>query len=218
MNGPVEVHALTARIGGQFADALGLGLGIRLAPLVAVPGVVLRTIYIYVHFVAGIEGYLAEACLVAPGCAIKSLDHAAIGHVGIVCDGAILHFSLAQHSHPCLGGPEEAHLVGSRQHSTFGRHLKVVALGLCGNFFGVFLDGLIALHTNGQLESSLRATCLRAFGLLEQTHNILVAASICGNGPRLRGLHHSSARLSLHLMGHRIDQTHLSLHRQTASQ
>ena len=218
MDGPVEVHAQTARIGGQFADALGLGLGIGFAPLVAVPGVVLRTIYIYVHFVAGIEGNLAEACLVAPGCTIKSLNHAAIGHVGIVRDGAILHFALTQHSHPGLGGPEEAHLVGSRQHSPLGRHLNVVALGLCGNFFGVFLDGLIAFHTNGQFESSLRATCLCAFGLLEQTHNILVAASICGNGPRLRGFHHSSARLSLHLMGHRIDQTHLSLHRQTASQ
>ena len=87
MDGPVEVK--TVFIGGlhQVGD-IGCFLGgIRQAPVGRrVVGVVLRTVDVVVHLIAAqvIDDVLAH--LVAPGRAVETFHHSAVGKGGIVVD------------------------------------------------------------------------------------------------------------------------------------
>ena len=98
VNGPVEVHVVLLCNLHKLGNAVSLCLGVGNAPFVAVPGVVLGAIDIYVHLVLSIEIELAQTRLVAPGCAVEALHRSTEGNIGpigncylLVC--AVLHFA-----------------------------------------------------------------------------------------------------------------------------
>ena len=92
--GPVEVHTVLLRHLVELLYALSLVGGVGLAPLVAVVGVVLRSVDVCVHLVASVELYLAQSRLVAPGRAVESLDGATEVDIGPVAHGAFLELAL----------------------------------------------------------------------------------------------------------------------------
>ena len=153
MDGPVEDDVVLLGALYQLLQLLGFLFGIGLAPVGrAVVGVVLGTVNVDVHLVASVEVQLAEACLVAPGLAVETFHHAAVGNVGIVRD--LHHRELAQGEELCqglhavvgtafvVGGDDDVVLV----------YLQVIAFGLLGNVAVEFLDTLVAPDADADLE------------------------------------------------------------------
>ncbi len=71
VNGPIEVDTPQFRTLVEFLQLLGFAFGIRLAPVVAMIGVVLRAVDVDVHLVVAVEIELAEAVLMAPGLSVE---------------------------------------------------------------------------------------------------------------------------------------------------
>ena len=94
MDGPVEVDTIQPCHLVELLNAVGLVGRVGLAPLVAVVGVVLRSVDVCVHLVATIEGNLAEAGLVAPRCAVETLYSSAEVNIWPVGNGARLKLAL----------------------------------------------------------------------------------------------------------------------------
>ena len=168
VHGPYEVHLVLCRRLGQFADALCLVGRVGLTPLVAVVGVVLGTIDIYVHLVASVEVKLAQAVLVAPGVSVETLHHAALQHVGPVLHLGSHHLRLRSHLQEGLHTVVGARLVVAGNHHLLLTYINIVTLYLVGNLLVVCLHGFVAPFTDNHLDS-LAGFCKM---LAKQSHSI----------------------------------------------
>ena len=153
VHGPYEVHLVLCRRLGQFADALCLVGRVGLTPLVAVVGVVLGTIYIYVHLVASVEVELAQAVLVAPGVSVETLHHAALQHVGPVLHLGGHHLGLRSHLQEGLHTVVGSSLVVTGNYHLLLTYIYIVALHLVGNLLVVCLHGLVAALADDNLDA-----------------------------------------------------------------
>ena len=147
MYGPVEIDSASVGAVHQFAQLIGLFLRIGVAPMLAMIGVVLRTVDIDVQFVVAVEIELAQAVLVAPRATVKALDGSTIGHIGPVLHGANFHLALGHHLAQGLYTIIKAAFVTSHHHGALRFHGQVVAFGVGGHEFLVFGHSFLAHHT-----------------------------------------------------------------------
>ena len=123
MDGPVKMHTTKFGTLVELLDTCSLFVGIRLAPVGTVVGIILRTVDIYIHLMASIEVQLAQPMLMAPGTSVKTLDAAAERHVRPVRNPAHLKSPFRHHLLQGLHTIIESTGISSHNDSTFRSHL-----------------------------------------------------------------------------------------------
>ena len=171
---PVEVHTVLLGYLDELGNAVCLYLGVWLAPLVAVPGVILRAINVYIHLVATIELQLALACLVAPWCAVETLYCSAERHVGPVGNCTCLELALLHHAEECLHAVEETLLIVAGNDNLLLGYLHEVTLALCRDVLPVLANFALATYTECYLERCL----LHNFGRCSHQRIVDVACEV----------------------------------------
>ena len=147
MDGPYKLHLVAVGGLNQFAQQGGLLLGVRLAPLGTVVGVVLGTVHIDVHLVLAIEVELAQTVLVAPGVAVEAFYHAAARNAGPVRNLALHHLGPAHNLQQALHTVECAGLVLTGYHNLVRSNLQIISLCPVRYLLLVFLYRLVSFLT-----------------------------------------------------------------------
>ena len=123
VDGPVKMHTTKFGTLVELLDTCSLFVGIRLAPVGTVVGIILRTVDIHIHLMASIEVQLAQPMLMAPGTSVKTLDAAAERHVRPVRNPAHLKSPFQHHLLQGLHTIIESTGISSHNDSTFRSHL-----------------------------------------------------------------------------------------------
>ena len=156
VDGPVEVHAASVRTIHQFTQLSRFLFGIRIAPVLTVIGIVLRTVDIDVHLVATVEIELAQAMFVTPRTAVETLDRTAEGHIGPVLHGAFFHLSLGHHLAQGLHAIIKTAFVTADDHHFFLSDGQIIGIGVIGHQLPVL--GILFIGRQSQRDTEGAAT------------------------------------------------------------
>ena len=210
MDCPVELHTVFLCVLVEFLDAGSLILGIRFSPLIAVVGVILRTVDIDVHLVTTVEFNLTETGFVTPGRAVEAFDRAAIGDIGPVRHFRFLQFAFCHGRQQGLHAPEEAGLIGSSDDCPLLVDAKIISLVAVGNHVLHLRHALVAFHAKGHGEGSGGRNAHADFVRFQRIGGCTVTQCICRHHLPRFGKRKTFRVRHLHFVGHGVHQRDLS--------
>ena len=209
VNCPVEVYTVLVCCIKKHLKACCFFGGIRHAPLVAVVGVVLRTVDVNVHLVLRVEVELRKAVFLAPGSAIETFNYATERHVGEVGDDTSLQLAILHHSEERLYAVERTAFVSGSNNNLLVSHLEVITFCLCGDEFLILLNSLLIAPTEGYLKGCLgrnggssRVECVK--GIRRSDSLVSNYRPFCGNV-------NQELRKVFYLLRNGVDVAHLCL-------
>ena len=156
MNGPIEIDAPQFRTLVELLQLLRFTRGVRLAPVVAMIGVVLRPIDVDIHLVAAVEIELAEAVFMAPRLSVEALNRPSERHIRPVLERARFEFALGGHPAQGLHAVVEAALITTGNDDALRPHSHIVAFDLLRHQFLHFVHRLVAHDAEGNAEFGTR--------------------------------------------------------------